>query len=56
MESIEVRSRFEPVWIEGEMKTGSLQKNLYLVDGAADIHIGYSMTGATVERYKKEDD
>jgi len=45
-------SRFEPVWIEGTMKTGDGQEKLFLVDGTADINIGYSMQSATVEPYR----
>lgn len=50
-EAFETASRFEPVWITGTMKVGSMNKELYLVDGSSDIDIGYSMTGATIEKY-----
>lgn len=46
-------SRFEPVWIEGTMKVGATQKELYLIDGSADINIGYSMTSARIEKYSE---
>ena len=39
------------LWIEGVMKVGADRKNLYLVDGSAEINIGYSMTAAHIEKY-----
>jgi hypothetical protein len=50
-ESFDVRSRYEPVWIEGTIYVGEASKELFLVDGSADIHIGYSMHSATIEPY-----
>ena len=50
---IEVESRFEPVWVEGVLKTGALARNLFLVDGSADIGVGYSISGAKVEEYSR---
>jgi hypothetical protein len=44
---------FEPVWVTGMMTTGALKKSLSMVDGAADIDIGYSLRGAQVEPYKQ---
>ena len=51
-ESIEVKSRFEPVWVTGEVVVGGTSQNLYLVDGKANINIGYTMNGAGAEPYK----
>ena len=50
-EAFTATSRFEPVWIEGTMQVGGMSKELYLVDGSADIHIGYSMNSARIEKY-----
>ena len=50
-EAFQVSSRFEPVWIEGILRVGAARKQLFLVDGSADIDIGYAMTGATIEKY-----
>jgi hypothetical protein len=33
------------------MQVGSVNKDLYLVDGSSTIDIGYSMTAATIEKY-----
>ena len=43
---------FEPVWITGELSVQSMSKELYLVDGSADVNIGYSMQAIRVEPYK----
>ena len=51
---VKIASRFQPVWIEGTLRTESVKKNLYLVDGAADIHIAYTMSAAKVEKYTKQ--
>jgi hypothetical protein len=48
-----VASRFEPVWIEGVMQVGETSKALFLVDGTADIAIGYSMLDVKVEKYRE---
>ena len=52
-EAFKAISRFEPVWIEGVMQVGEQSKELYLVDGSADIHIGYSMSSAKIEKFTK---
>jgi hypothetical protein len=47
-EGYEVRSRFEAVWIEGEITTGVKSTELYLVDGSDDISSGYSMNANSI--------
>lgn len=44
---------FAPIWVTGKMSTASAKKSLSLVDGAADIDIGYSMKASQVEAYKE---
>jgi hypothetical protein len=44
-------SRFEPVWIEGVLRTESLTKELFLVDGISEIGMGYSMRPKSIEKY-----
>ena len=44
---------FEPVWVTGKLATGTLKKNLSMVDGAAEIEVGYSVKAALVEPYKQ---
>ena len=44
---------FSPVWVEGRMRVGGTDHELYLVDGSADVSVGYDLTAVTVEPYKK---
>jgi hypothetical protein len=53
-EPFETKGMFEAVTVTAVMKTGDMTKNLYLVDGAADVHMSYSMKEAGVEKYRKE--
>lgn len=48
----EMTSLFEPVWVIGKLATSATKKSLYMVDGASDIDVGYSIRGAKVEVYK----
>jgi hypothetical protein len=50
-ESYQAKKLFEPVWVTGVISTISTVKELYLVDGSADIDTGYSMTADRVEPY-----
>jgi uncharacterized protein len=44
---------FEAVWVTGPLTTGAITKSLSLVDGSADIDVGYSMRATRVEPYKQ---
>ena len=44
---------FEPVWVSGRLTAGALKRSLSMVDGAADIDVGYSVKAAQVEPYKQ---
>ena len=44
---------FAPIWVTGRMTTGAVKKSLYLVDGASDISIAYSLQATVVEPYKE---
>ena len=44
---------FSAVWVTGRLVAMAAKKSLSLVDGAADIDIGYSMRASTVEIYKE---
>ena len=48
----ETTGLFAPVWVEGRMKVGRAEHKLSLMDGAADIPVGYSLTAKSVERYR----
>jgi hypothetical protein len=45
-EGFKVKSRFQPVTVTGRLSNGDRSANLYLVDGSADIKIGYTMEQA----------
>lgn len=47
----QVKSRFQPVTVTGQLSNGDSSANLYLVDGSADIKIGYTMQQATAAPY-----
>jgi uncharacterized protein len=44
---------FAPVWVTGRMTTSAAKKSLFLIDGSADIDIGYSLRASEVEPYKE---
>ena len=46
------RGLFEPIWVTGELNVKEQQKNLYLTDGSADIHVGYEISAASVSPYQ----
>jgi hypothetical protein len=52
-EAFEVRSQFEPVWVTGGLMIEDVLKDLFLVDGSAEIDIGYLVYGAVAERYEE---
>ena len=50
---VEMSGMFAPVWVTGQMTTGAIKKSLSLVDGSADIDVGYSLRASQVEPYKQ---
>ena len=50
---VEMGGMFAPVWVTGQMTTGAIKKSLSLVDGSADIEVGYSLRASAVEPYKE---
>ena len=44
---------FEAVWVTGQLTTGAIKTSLSLVDGSADIDVGYSLKATRVEPYKQ---
>jgi len=47
----ETSSLFAPVWVEGTLRTKSLTKELFLVDGISEINVGYAMSPSLIEGY-----
>ena len=52
-QAFEVRSQFEPVWVTGEILIDDVFKDLFLVDGSAEISIGYMVLDGEAERYEE---
>lgn len=50
--SYQSKKLFEPVWVTGVISTIATVKELFLVDGSADINTGYSMKANRVEPYQ----
>ncbi len=49
----EMTGAFDAVWITGRMTAGAAKRSLHLVDGSADVDVGYSLRASRVERYKE---
>lgn len=49
----EMGGLFTPVWVTGRLTAGAVTRQLTLVDGSADIEVGYSIRSATVDAYKE---
>lgn len=48
----DVSGMYDAVWVTGRMAARAGRKSLQLVDGSADIDIGYAIAAARVEPYK----
>ncbi len=42
---------FDPVWVTGQITAKPMAKDLFLIDGSANIDIGYTMQADRVEAY-----
>lgn len=51
--AFELSGLFMPVWVTGRLSAGATKQALYLVDGASDIDIGYTVKSARVEAYRQ---
>lgn len=49
----ETSALFAPVWVEGTLRTERLTKELFFVDGRANINLGYSMSPNSIEKYNQ---
>jgi len=43
---------YQPVWVEGVIKTETMSSDLSLVDGSAEVNSGYSLQAAAVKPYQ----
>ena len=46
-------SLYTPVWVTGRMTVKPLSKELSYVDGEADVAVGYSLDGTTIQPYER---
>jgi hypothetical protein len=52
-EGYRIKKLYELVWVTGVISAKTMVKDLYYVDGSAEINIGYSMLADQVEPHKK---
>ena len=52
IDGFEIKGRFDPVMVKGKMSVKASQKSLYLVDGSANIDVGYTLQASAVEPYE----
>lgn len=50
---VEMAGMFAPVWVTGTLATGAVKKTLSMIDGTADIDIGYTLRASAVTDYKQ---
>lgn len=50
---VEMTGMFAPVWVTGPLDTGALTRRLSMIDGSADINIGYSLRASDVSAYQR---
>ena len=50
---VEMTGMFAPVWVTGPLDTGALTRKLSMIDGTADINIGYSLRASEVTAYQQ---
>ena len=44
---------FDPVWVTGKIKAQSMVKDLFFVDGSANVDIGYTLQADRIEPYQQ---
>jgi uncharacterized protein len=49
----ELKGMFDAVWVTGRMAASSAKKSVHIVDGAADVDVGYAIKASQVEAYKQ---
>ncbi len=47
-----IKQLYDPVWVTGVISVQSTVKDLFLVDGSADVDIGYAMQANRIEPYE----
>lgn len=49
----EISGMFDAVWVTGRMATTASKRSVQIVDGAADVDIGYALRASRVEPYRR---
>lgn len=50
---LEIPDDSAPFWVQGRMSVESTRKDLFLVDGSADVDVGYALRASAVDRYDR---
>lgn len=53
-QGLEVPDDSAPFWVQGWMSVESTKKGLFLVDGSADVDVGYALRASAVDHYDRE--
>ena len=51
--AFEMRRMFDAVWVTGRIAATGSKKSVQIVDGSADIDVGYSLRAGLVEPYQE---
>jgi uncharacterized protein len=51
--AIEISGMFDAVWVTGRIATAASTKSVHIVDGSADVDVGYALRASKVERYQQ---
>jgi hypothetical protein len=51
--AFDIRRDFDAVWVTGRLATSGAKQSVYIVDGTADIDVGYALRASTVELYSQ---
>lgn len=49
----EIRRNFDAVWVTGRIAASGVKKAVQIVDGTADVEVGYSLRANSVELYQE---
>ena len=48
----EMRQMFDAVWVTGRLAAAGSRRSVHIVDGAADVDVGYALRASAVEPYR----
>ena len=50
----ELKGMFDAVWVTGHMTARAMKKQIHIVDGSADVDVGYALKASVVEVYTEK--